>query len=83
MRRIVPLDPYKPITPAMWALLRKKYPDDYMREVTKAMTIATDLEACKALLRGESVPPERIDWEQAQRYGRTDERPAAHSSGRV
>ena len=78
---IVPRDPYKPITPAMWALLRKRYPDDYMREVTKAMTIATDLEACKALLRGETVPPERIDWEQAERYGRRDERPTTHPPG--
>jgi hypothetical protein len=66
---IVPQDPYKPITPAHWALLRRRYPDDYMREVEKAMFIATDLEACKALLRGESVPPSRIDWEQAKRFG--------------
>ena len=75
---IVPKDPNKPITPAMWALLRKRYPDDYMREVAKAMTIAKDLEACRALLRGESVPPERIDWEQAERYGRTNERTTTH-----
>lgn len=66
----MPEDPHQPITLGMQLELRELYPDDYMREVEKAMTIAKDLEACKALLRGETVPPERIDWEQAERYGR-------------
>jgi hypothetical protein len=68
---IVSKNPLDPITELQWRTLRLLYPDEYMREVTKAMMIARDLEACKALLRGESVPPERIDWEQAKRYGRT------------
>ena len=67
---IVPKDPYQPITQAMWLDLRDAYPDPYMREVEKAMTIAKDLGACEALLRGESVPLDRIDLEQAERYGR-------------
>ena len=68
---VVSRDPHVPITDLQWRVLRLLYPDDYMREVTKAMTIAKDLEACKALLRGESVPRERIDWEQARRYQRS------------
>jgi hypothetical protein len=79
---IVPPNPFEPISEEMWAELLRLYPDDYMREVTKAMTIATDLEACKALLRGESVPPERIDWDQARRYGRRHERPTPPQPGR-
>jgi len=71
MASIVPESPYEPITLDMWFQLRVAYPDDYMREVEKAMTIATDLQACEALLRGESVPADRIDWDQAARYGRT------------
>ena len=67
---IVPKDPYVPMTELRWRILRELYPDGYMREVEKAMTVATDIEACEALLRGESVPPERIDWEQARLYGR-------------
>ena len=36
----------------------------------RAICLAKDLDACKALLRGESVPDERIDWEQARRFER-------------
>lgn len=42
----------------------------YIREVFRAMLIARDLETCEALLQGESVPDERIDWEQARRFER-------------
>jgi hypothetical protein len=40
------------------------------RIVWRAMLVAKDLAACEALLRGESVPRERIDWQQAKRLGR-------------
>jgi len=36
----------------------------------RAICIAKDLATCNALLHGESVPDERIDWEQARRFER-------------
>jgi len=42
----------------------------YLRAVQRAIFIARDLETCRALLRGESVPVERLDFEQARRFAR-------------
>jgi hypothetical protein len=66
---VISKNPLVPISALQWRTLRLLYSDGYLREVQKAMMLATDLEACKALLRGESVPPSRIDWEQAKRFG--------------
>jgi len=68
MPLVIRQGPYAPITDLQWRTLRLLYPDDYMREVAKAMDIAKDLETCKALLRGESVTADRIDWEATKRY---------------
>jgi hypothetical protein len=65
---IVSPNPLVPISELQWRTLRKLYPDDYMREVAKAMAIAKDLETCKSLLRGEGVTADRIDWEAAKNY---------------
>jgi len=43
---------------------------EWDRLVWRAMLISKDLATCEALLRDESVPRERIDWEQAKRFGR-------------
>jgi len=43
---------------------------EWDRAVWRAIVIAKDLGTCEALLRGESVPAERIDLRQARRFGR-------------
>jgi hypothetical protein len=35
----------------------------------KALMLATSLEGCRALLRGETVPVDQLDSEQVARYG--------------
>ena len=48
----------------------------YSREVWRAMMLAKDLDTCRALLRGESVPLERLDPEWVARFGLKSERAA-------
>jgi hypothetical protein len=35
----------------------------------RAIMLSPDIETCRALLRGESVPVERLDRDQLRRYG--------------
>lgn len=67
---IISRNPHDVITPEQWQELRERYPDEYVRDVFKALALAPDLEACRALLRGESVPVSRIDRTQARRFAR-------------
>ena len=41
-----------------------------LREIWKAIVLSPTLELCEALLRGESVPVERLDCEWVERLGR-------------
>jgi len=43
-----------------------------LREIWKAMMLSPTLEVCEALLRGESVPLERLDPEWVARFARRE-----------
>jgi len=59
------------IVPADQGVPEQRRPEtEYDRLVWRAMLIAKDVDACCALIRGEPVPPERIDWKQAGRFAR-------------
>jgi hypothetical protein len=44
--------------------------DEACRRFQRAVFLATSLDVCLALLRGESVPLDRLDQEWVRRYGR-------------
>ena len=69
---------FGPATEALIAKLATRTEDDgeraeldaaYSRDVWRAMMLAKDLETCRALLRGETVPLERLDPEWVARFG--------------
>jgi hypothetical protein len=43
--------------------------EEELRQLYAAIMLAPTLAVCEALLRGEDVPPERLDPEWAERYG--------------
>ena len=43
-----------------------------LRETWKAIMLSPTLEVCEALLRGESVPLERLNQEWVERFGRPE-----------
>jgi hypothetical protein len=47
-----------------------KASEEEVRNCWKAMMLADSLEVCEALLRGESVPVERLRPEWVKRFGR-------------
>ncbi len=43
---------------------------DELNRVWRAMMLANDLETCEALIRGETVPIDRLDPDWIARFGR-------------
>jgi hypothetical protein len=48
--------------------------DEQAADGWRAMMLAKDIETCQALLRGESVPDERLRPEWVTRFGRRSDR---------
>jgi hypothetical protein len=59
---IVSRDPHDPITAEQWDALRERWP--HADRIKVAFALASDIDTCAALLRGEPVDPDRLDPER-------------------